>query len=109
MFRCKSRSNVFTDFGGNMRFSLKHSIFSFIFLIVGTLGTSAFAAQRSVWIDTDLGIGKPSTDGDDGYATLYALLSPELSILGISTVFGNTLDLPYQVKTAHEMVTRFAK
>ncbi len=45
----------------------------------------------SVWIDTDPACGQGATnDVDDCWALLQAFRSPELSILGISTVFGNT-------------------
>ncbi|MDE3132841.1 MAG: nucleoside hydrolase [Acidobacteriota bacterium] len=43
-----------------------------------------------VWIDTDPAVGEAGADVDDGYAILQALRSPELQIIGISTVFGNT-------------------
>jgi inosine-uridine nucleoside N-ribohydrolase len=46
-----------------------------------------------VWIDTDLALGGPRGDVDDGFA-LAALLAAhrcgDVGILGISTVFGNT-------------------
>ncbi|MGH2877310.1 MAG: nucleoside hydrolase, partial [Solirubrobacteraceae bacterium] len=45
---------------------------------------------RAVWIDTDPAVGEPGRDVDDGYAILQALRSPELGVVGISTVFGNT-------------------
>lgn len=43
-----------------------------------------------VWIDTDPAVGVPGRDVDDGLALLQALGSPELEVVGISTVFGNT-------------------
>ncbi len=43
-----------------------------------------------VWIDTDPSVGEPDRDVDDGLAMLFAFRSPQLSIRGISTVFGNT-------------------
>lgn len=45
---------------------------------------------RGVWIDTDPAVGEPGRDVDDGYAILQALRSPELAVVGVSTVFGNT-------------------
>jgi len=42
-----------------------------------------------VWIDTDPAVGEPGADVDDGFAILQALRSPELEVVGISTVFGN--------------------
>lgn len=45
---------------------------------------------RPVWIDTDPACGAGMTaDVDDCWALLAAIRSPELAILGISTVFGN--------------------
>ncbi len=51
--------------------------------------TSAQAAPRAVWIDTDLSLGSPLREVDDGYALLLALRSPELRIAGVSTSYGN--------------------
>lgn len=42
-----------------------------------------------VWIDTDPAVGVPGCDVDDGYAIVQALGSPELEVVGVSTVFGN--------------------
>lgn len=44
---------------------------------------------RRVWIDTDPAVGVPGADVDDGYALVQAFRSPELEVVGISTVFGN--------------------
>ena len=47
-------------------------------------------AGAAVWIDTDSACGMGQTvDVDDCWAILQAFGSPELSIRGISTVFGN--------------------
>lgn len=43
-----------------------------------------------VWIDTDPAILHGNGEVDDGYALLQAMKSPELDIVGISAVFGNT-------------------
>ena len=43
-----------------------------------------------VWIDTDPAIGVPGSDVDDGLALVQAFHSPELEVLGVSAVFGNT-------------------
>ena len=51
--------------------------------------TSAVRPPRRVWIDTDPAVGVPDADVDDGYALVQALRSPELEVVGISTVFGN--------------------
>ncbi|WP_236974675.1 nucleoside hydrolase [Membranihabitans maritimus] len=53
--------------------------------------------KQKIWIDTDLSVGmKRHTregycDVDDGYAVLQLMKSPEVDIIGISAVFGNTL------------------
>ena len=47
------------------------------------------AEVRNVWIDTDLSIGSPWREVDDGYALLLAFHSPEVRIVGISTTYGN--------------------
>src|SRR6476646_9512052 len=52
-----------------------------VFVFLATLGT----AQEKIIIDTDIG-----DDVDDAFAVVLALRSPELQILGISTVFGDT-------------------
>ena len=47
--------------------------------------------QKAVWIDTDPACGAGArADVDDRFALLYALRSPALRMVGISTVFGNT-------------------
>ena len=48
------------------------------------------ASARAVWIDTDLSLGSPLREVDDGYALLLALRSPELRVVGVSTTYGNT-------------------
>ena len=42
-----------------------------------------------VWIDTDVALGAPWGDVDDGFA-VAAMLRSGVEVLGISTVFGNT-------------------
>ncbi|GAB3341345.1 hypothetical protein GCM10027429_29570 [Marivirga atlantica] len=52
--------------------------------------------KQNIWIDTDLAVGKKRThkpgycDVDDGYAVLQLLKNDQITISGISTVFGNT-------------------
>ena len=57
-----------------------------------------------VWIDTDPAITSGNGEVDDGFALLQALHSPELEIVGISAVFGNT-DLANTYPMAQEIVT----
>lgn len=47
-------------------------------------------AQKRIILDTDLAMGAPGSDIDDGFALAYAAASPELSIDLITTVDGNT-------------------
>src|SRR5436190_19686077 len=54
-------------------------------LIVALLSSAQNAPQQKIIIDTDIG-----DDVDDAFAVALALRSPELQILGISTVFGDT-------------------
>ena len=42
-----------------------------------------------VWIDTDPSIRPGGYEVDDGFALIQAFHSPELSIRGVSLVFGN--------------------
>lgn len=58
-----------------------------------------------IWIDTDPAVGEPGRDVDDGFAILQALRSPELSVAGISTVFGNT-DIERAHRSAGEVLAR---
>ena len=59
-------------------------------LLGGLLVLAASAAgARAVWIDTDLTLGSPVREVDDGYALLLALRSPELRVVGVSTTYGN--------------------
>lgn len=51
--------------------------------------TGTRAAARAVWIDSDLSLGSPLREVDDAYALLLALRSPELTIAGISSTYGN--------------------
>ncbi len=53
------------------------------------LALSTTQAARVVWIDTDLSLGSPLREVDDAYALIVALHSPELSVAGISTTYGN--------------------
>jgi len=49
----------------------------------------AAQAREKVIIDTDPAIGYPFRDVDDGLAIALALNSPELEILGVTTIYGN--------------------
>jgi inosine-uridine nucleoside N-ribohydrolase len=60
-----------------------------IAIITLAIGATRSVGARAVWIDTDLALGSPWREVDDGYAVALALRSPELRIAGISTTSGN--------------------
>ncbi|MEM1036539.1 MAG: nucleoside hydrolase [Pseudomonadota bacterium] len=60
---------------------------------------------RRVWIDTDPAITSGNGEVDDGFALMQAFGSPELEIVGISAVFGNT-ELDNTDAMAREIVRR---
>jgi purine nucleosidase len=63
-------------------------VFSLVFLLfVFPVAGPLFA--ETVWIDTDPSIGSPFRDVDDAFALLLAARSPNLTIAGISTTYGN--------------------
>ena len=63
------------------------------------------SGRRRVWIDTDPAITAGNGEVDDGFALVQALRSPELEIVGVSAVFGNT-DLDHTYAMAREIVVR---
>ncbi|MEM7662056.1 MAG: nucleoside hydrolase [Pseudomonadota bacterium] len=64
--------------------------------------------RRRVWIDTDPAIISGNGEVDDGYALLQALRSPELDVVGVSAVFGNT-DIENTYPMAQEILKRAAR
>ena len=60
----------------------------------------------TVWIDTDPTIGSPFRDVDDTFALVLAFHSPELTIAGISTTYGNA-SVRATTEAATELTTRF--
>ena len=45
-----------------------------------------------LWVDTDAACGhSPRTDPDDCFAVLLLAQAPEITLVGISTVFGNVV------------------
>ena len=46
--------------------------------------------RRRVWIDTDPAVADGNGEVDDAFALVQALRSPELDVVGISAVFGNS-------------------
>src|SRR5271170_5483188 len=69
------------------------------------VGLSCWGSQV-VWIDTDPSVARGGHEVDDGFALVQAFRSPELSVRGVSVVFGNApLEQAYPI--ACEIVNRF--
>lgn len=62
-------------------------------------------SRRRVWIDTDPAITAGNGEVDDAFALIQAFRSPELDIVGVSAVFGNT-DIDHTFAMAREIVKR---
>ena len=67
--------------------------------------------MQKVWIDTDIAIGTGNletgfADVDDAYAIAHLIKAPQIQLMGISTVFGNT-DINQATLLAHEIVENF--
>src|SRR4051812_41513428 len=75
-----------------------------IFLIF--FGGTRFALADTVWIDTDISMGSPIREVDDGYALVLAFHSPEIQIAGLSTSYGNA-PLDATTRIARDFVRRF--
>lgn len=60
-----------------------------------------------VWIDTDAACTGGNADPDDCFAMLVLMNSPDVEIVGISTVFGNA-PLPVVDRTTRDLVGRIA-
>ncbi|HEY2614305.1 MAG TPA: nucleoside hydrolase [Chthoniobacterales bacterium] len=75
-------------------------------LIAFTFFFATPARAEIIWIDTDVSIGSPIREVDDGFALLLAFHSPELQIAGISTTYGNA-PLGYTTRVARELADQF--
>jgi inosine-uridine nucleoside N-ribohydrolase len=75
-------------------------------LLGAVLGLARVASASTVWIDTDVSIGSPFREVDDGYALVLAFHSPELRIAGISTSYGNA-SLGHTTRAAQELGRQF--
>ena len=78
-------------------------------LIVLTLSCATIlwgAASKRVWIDTDPSAAPGGHEVDDAFALLQAFGSPELSIRGISIVYGNA-DLATAIRIGNQLVKEF--
>jgi inosine-uridine nucleoside N-ribohydrolase len=77
----------------------------FIFLLL-LAGLASRAEAKDVWIDTDVSIGSPIREADDGFALMLAFHSREIRILGVSASYGNA-PLPFVDRVAREMTRQF--
>jgi inosine-uridine nucleoside N-ribohydrolase len=75
-------------------------------LLAFALGLVRFAEAGTVWIDTDVSIGSPIREVDDGYALVLAFHSPEIRIAGASTTYGNA-SVAATTRAAKDLVSRF--
>jgi pyrimidine-specific ribonucleoside hydrolase len=66
------------------------------------------ALAAAVWIDSDVAVGSPIRDVDDGYALVLAFHSPELRIVGMSTSYGNA-PLGHTNRAARNLVRLFGE
>jgi inosine-uridine nucleoside N-ribohydrolase len=77
-----------------------------VVILAAILSIARVAAAATVWIDTDVAIGSPFRDVDDGYALVLAFHSPEIHIAGISATYGNA-PVGHTKRVAAELVRRF--
>jgi len=66
--------------------------------------TSRDPSVKRVWIDTDTAIGVEGADVDDGLALVQAFHSPELEVVGVSSVFGNA-----PIEKTHPLATELCE
>jgi pyrimidine-specific ribonucleoside hydrolase len=76
-----------------------------IFLLL-LAGLASRAEAKNAWIDTDVSIGSPIREADDGFALMLAFHSREIRILGVSTSYGNA-PLTFVDRVAREMTRQF--
>lgn len=77
-----------------------------VMLLTAVWCVRSASSAEPVWIDTDISIGSPFREVDDGYALMLALHSTEVRIAGISTTYGNA-SLDYTDRVARDFVRRF--
>ncbi len=78
------------DRGTRFAAAILATAFGLSMLVLPPAAADGPVRPEPVWIDTDPACGLRSTDDvDDCWALAQALASPELSVRGISTVFGN--------------------
>lgn len=69
-------------------------------------------AQKQVWIDTDITIGRKThvfsyCDVDDGYALAALLRAAEVEVTGISSTLGNTEDIEISTEVARSFIASY--
>ena len=64
--------------------------------------------MRRILLDTDLAMGAPGSDIDDGFALALALADPELSVDLVTTVGGNT-DVDTATRLSRELLQRLGR
>ena len=64
--------------------------------------------MRRILFDTDLAMGAPGSDVDDGFALALALADPELSVELVTTVNGNT-DVDTATALSHDLLERLGR
>jgi purine nucleosidase len=63
---------------------------------------------RRILLDTDLAMGEPGADIDDGLALAFALADPELSVELVTTVNGNT-DVDTATRLTRQLLERLGR
>ncbi len=69
--------------------------------------SSAISVPKKIIFDTDLSLGEPNKDVDDGLALIMALNSPEIHIMAISAVYGNT-SMKNAQKNCHDLLNLYS-
>jgi inosine-uridine nucleoside N-ribohydrolase len=67
------------------------------------VGESLTGTRSRIILDTDLAMGAPGSDIDDGFALALALADPELSVELVTTVGGNS-DVDTSTRLTHELL-----
>jgi purine nucleosidase len=63
---------------------------------------------RRVILDTDLAMGEPGSDIDDGFALALAVADPEIELELVTTVNGNT-DVDTATRLSHDLLARLER
>ncbi len=64
--------------------------------------------MRRVVLDTDLGMGNPGSDIDDGFALALGLADPEISLELVTTVGGNA-DVDVCTRLTRDLLVRLGR